>query len=132
LYYYLILDLLTIYNCNNNNNNNSGNLPPETRRLQAEIFNNNNNNNILVATDAIGMGLNLNIRRIIFCSLMKYDGNIHRKLFPSEVKQIAGRAGRFSLEYSEEGGIVTTFHEDDIQYLKYCLDVKDEDIKEAG
>jgi hypothetical protein len=49
---------------------------------------------ILVATDAIGMGLNLAIRRIIFSTMTKFDGKSRRPLSISEVKQIGGRAGR--------------------------------------
>lgn len=52
-----------------------GALPPEMRRLQARLFNERDNNfTVLVASDAVGMGLNLNIRRIIFHTLQKYDG----------------------------------------------------------
>ena len=52
-----------------------GALPPEMRRLQARLFNERDNEfTVLVASDAVGMGLNLNIRRIIFHTLLKYDG----------------------------------------------------------
>lgn len=89
------------------------------------------NNSVLVATDAIGMGLNLSIRRIIFSSMMKFDGREHRDLHPTEVKQIAGRAGRFCGNYSE-GGIVTTYYQRDLEYLCECLNTPDEDIVTAG
>ncbi|MEO7337680.1 MAG: SUV3 C-terminal domain-containing protein, partial [Caldimonas sp.] len=56
---------------------------------------------ILVATDAIGMGLNLPIRRILFSTMTKFDGVADRPLNESEVHQIAGRAGRFGIH--EEG-----------------------------
>lgn len=46
--------------------------------------------NVLVASDAIGMGLNLNISRIIFSTMLKFDGFCHRELTVSEIKQIAG------------------------------------------
>ena len=49
----------------------------------------------VVSTDAIGMGLNLPIRRIIFMETEKFDGVERRELKPEEIKQIAGRAGRF-------------------------------------
>ena len=52
---------------------------------------------VLVATDAVGMGLNLSIRRVVFSALSKFDGREHRALTTSEVKQIGGRAGRFVL-----------------------------------
>ena len=52
---------------------------------------------LLIATDAIGMGLNLPVRRIIFTTEKKYDGFHSRALYPAEVQQIAGRAGRMGM-----------------------------------
>lgn len=73
-----------------------GSLPPETRAQQAALFNDPDNDyDFLVASDAIGMGLNLEIKRVIFESATKYDGQNHRQLAVSEIKQIGGRAGRF-------------------------------------
>ena len=77
-----------------------GALPPEVRRREAERFA-TGESDILVATDAIGMGLNLPIRRVIFSTLSKFDGQGDRTLSESEVHQIAGRAGRFGMH--EEG-----------------------------
>ena len=71
-----------------------GSLSPRTRNAQVEIYE-NKNVDFLVATDAIGMGLNLNIDHIIFSSLNKHDGRFNRHLHPAEIGQIAGRAGRF-------------------------------------
>lgn len=51
----------------------------------------------IVSTDAIGMGLNLPIRRIIFLETEKFDGVERRELTPAEIRQIAGRAGRFGM-----------------------------------
>lgn len=76
-----------------------GNLPYATRRQQMQMFL-NGETTALVATDAIGMGLNLPIRRVIFTQDEKYDGEVVRPLRPGEVRQIAGRAGRFGL-YNE-------------------------------
>lgn len=70
-----------------------GDLPPEVRRKQYEQFV-NKETKILITTDAIGMGVNLPIRRIIFLSVKKFDGEEVRFLTSQEVKQIAGRAGR--------------------------------------
>ena len=70
-----------------------GDLPPEVRKKQYEQFI-NNETNILITTDAIGMGVNLPIRRIIFLNIKKFDGRDIRFLTSQEVKQIAGRAGR--------------------------------------
>jgi ATP-dependent RNA helicase SUPV3L1/SUV3 len=77
-----------------------GALPPEVRRNEAERFA-QGHADILVATDAIGMGLNLPIRRVLFSTMEKFDGVGDRELDESEVHQIAGRAGRYGLH--EEG-----------------------------
>lgn len=88
-----------------------GSLPPETRAQQAALFNEPNNDyDFLVASDAIGMGLNLEIKRVIFESVSKYDGSAHRSLSIPEVKQIGGRAGRYrtaSRDIKESGGDTT-------------------------
>jgi ATP-dependent RNA helicase SUPV3L1/SUV3 len=70
-----------------------GSMPPETRKKQIEQFN-KGKTKVIVATDAIGMGLNLPIRRIVFLENEKFDGTRRRTLTSQEVKQIAGRAGR--------------------------------------
>lgn len=70
-----------------------GSMPPETRKKQIEQFN-KGKTKVIVATDAIGMGLNLPIRRIVFLENDKFDGTRRRLLTSQEVKQIAGRAGR--------------------------------------
>lgn len=70
-----------------------GDLPVDTRRKQSENFL-NGLTDIVVATDVIGMGLNLPIERVVFGSLRKFDGVISRNLNQQELKQIAGRAGR--------------------------------------
>lgn len=71
-----------------------GALPPEVRRSQAALFN-ARKNEILLATDAIGMGLNLNINRVIFWEINKHYNQQVYELSPSEILQIGGRAGRF-------------------------------------
>lgn len=70
-----------------------GDLPPEVRKIQYRDFI-EGRNKILVSTDAIGMGVNLPIRRIIFMNSKKFDGDEIRTLASQEIKQIAGRAGR--------------------------------------
>jgi ATP-dependent RNA helicase SUPV3L1/SUV3 len=77
-----------------------GALPPEVRRREAERFA-SGESDLLVATDAIGMGLNLPIQRVLFSTMNKYDGVADRSLNESEVHQIAGRAGRYGIH--EEG-----------------------------
>lgn len=70
-----------------------GSMPPETRQKQIQRFI-NGETSVVVATDAIGMGLNLPIRRIVFLENEKFDGTRRRRLTSQEIKQIAGRAGR--------------------------------------
>ncbi|KAL8829504.1 MAG: hypothetical protein Q9191_001976 [Dirinaria sp. TL-2023a] len=73
-----------------------GSLPPETRASQARLFNDPDNDyDYLVASDAIGMGLNLDIKRIIFESTWKFDGRQYEPITIPHLKQIAGRAGRY-------------------------------------
>ncbi|TKA33716.1 hypothetical protein B0A50_00552 [Salinomyces thailandicus] len=73
-----------------------GSLPPETRAQQARLFNDPHNDyDFLVASDAVGMGLNLAIKRIIFEASSKFDGFQRRTLGVADIKQIAGRAGRY-------------------------------------
>ncbi len=71
-----------------------GSLSPRTRNAQVEIYE-EKKVDYLVATDAIGMGLNLNIDHVAFSSLEKFDGRYIRNLHVNEIGQIAGRAGRF-------------------------------------
>lgn len=73
-----------------------GALPYATRRRQMDGFL-DGRMEYVVATDAIGMGLNLPIRRVLFMETEKYDGVERRELKPEEIQQIAGRAGRFGM-----------------------------------
>ncbi|MBU5484012.1 RNA helicase [Clostridium sp. MSJ-11] len=82
-----------------------GDLPPEVRRKQYEQFI-NKETTILITTDAIGMGVNLPIRRIVFMDIKKFDGEEVRYLTSQEVKQIGGRAGRKGIY---EVGYLTSF-----------------------
>ena len=70
-----------------------GALSPETRNKQVELFQ-NGDVDYIVATDAIGMGLNLDLNHVAFAALTKFDGSRKRRLTPAEMAQIAGRAGR--------------------------------------
>ncbi|CAH9105125.1 unnamed protein product [Cuscuta europaea] len=108
-----------------------GSLPPETRTRQATMFNDTNSMfDVLVASDAIGMGLNLNISRIIFSTLKKFDGVDIRDLSVSEIKQIAGRAGRYGSEFPI--GEVTCLDADDLPLLHSSLDSPSPIIEKAG
>ena len=99
-----------------------GNLPPETRRKQVDVFL-KGETEVVVSTDAIGMGLNLPIRRVIFLESEKYDGSSTRVLTTQEVKQIAGRAGRRGM-YDE--GFVNTVN--DKELVMSLLAAKDEKV----
>lgn len=109
-----------------------GQLPSETRSMQARLFNEEHSGfDILVASDAIGMGLNLNIRRIIFHTTLKHHRELGvRWVDPSSVKQIAGRAGRLSSKYSV--GEVTAWQEIDLAYIKSVMQWEIPPISAAG
>ena len=79
-----------------------GALSPEVRRAEARRFR-DGTADVLVATDAIGMGLNLPVARVVLSTTRKYDGREERDLNSSEIRQIGGRAGRFGMH--EEGRV---------------------------
>ncbi|PIO27156.1 hypothetical protein AB205_0121190, partial [Aquarana catesbeiana] len=113
-----------------------GSLPPGTKLAQANKFNDPNDScKILVATDAIGMGLNLSIKRIIFNSLVKptmneKGGKEMDTISTSQALQIGGRAGRFSSMYKD--GEITTMLQSDLTLLKEILSKPVSDIQAAG
>lgn len=74
-----------------------GALSPRTRNAQVALYQNGDVDH-LVATDAIGLGLNLDIEHVAFAGLVKFDGRRHRHLAPNELAQIAGRAGRYTTD----------------------------------
>lgn len=114
-----------------------GSLPPEVRVQQAALFNDPNNDyDFIVASDAIGMGLNLEIRRVVLESVTKFDGNQNRLLTYPEIKQIGGRAGRYRTAQNPNGdatpgkkavGLVTTMEHADLQSVNraFTKSVKD-------
>jgi len=71
-----------------------GSLSPKTRNAQVELYQ-SEDVDFLVATDAIGMGINMDLENVFFSSLKKFDGKKLRRLNLSEIGQIAGRAGRY-------------------------------------
>ncbi len=93
-----------------------GNLSPRTRNAQVALYQ-SGEVDFLVATDAIGMGLNMDVDHVAFSGLRKFDGKRMRWLYPHEVGQIAGRAGR----YKRDGTFGVTGDCDDM----------DEDLVEA-
>ena len=70
-----------------------GRLSPRTRNAQVDLYQ-NGDVDFLIATDAIGMGLNLDLGHVALAADIKFDGRHMRKLSPAEMAQIAGRAGR--------------------------------------
>ena len=95
-----------------------GSLSPAVRRREAERFR-NGDAQVLVATDAIGLGLNLPIRRLVFASVEKFDGQTERVLAPPEIRQIAGRAGRYGLH---EKGQVTALDARGVKILRASIE----------
>jgi ATP-dependent RNA helicase SUPV3L1/SUV3 len=95
-----------------------GALSPRTRNAQVAMYQ-NGDVDYLVATDAIGMGLNLDIKHAAFSATAKFDGRRMRALYPHELAQIAGRAGR----HTEDGtfgvtGEVRPFDEDLVEAIE--------------
>ena len=113
-----------------------GSLPPNTKLAMAAKFNDPEDPcKVMVATDAVGMGLNLNVRRIIFYSIYKVqltpEGDREVDLISvSQALQIAGRAGRYGTAW--ETGFVTTFKQEELKKLTELLGQTPEDILQAG
>ncbi len=91
-----------------------GNLSPEVRRDEAKRFR-EKRSEILIATDAISMGLNLPIKTILFTTDTKFDGKSKRKISVNEIVQIAGRAGRYG---HFEAGYLGATRRDVLNYIK--------------
>lgn len=102
-----------------------GSLPYSTRKKQFERFL-DGETEVIVCTDAIGMGVNLPIKRIVFLETRKYDGVSLRKLNVSEIKQIAGRAGRKGIY---DKGYVTAMS--DRSLIKDALTAESNKIKKC-
>lgn len=133
-----------------------GALPPESRTKQADLFNDSQNNGYeyLVASDAVGMGLNLSIKRIIFLTTKKFNGKHKAAITISQIKQIAGRAGRYKSAPSSSTGTgaqieeqqqqlrnsdpaspngrVSALSTKDLQYIRKCLSADTPKIKQFG
>ncbi len=92
-----------------------GNLPPEIKKQQISDFI-DGKTDMLVTTDVIGMGINVPCDYIVFLEMEKYDGVTNRKLNPMEVKQIAGRTGRYGL--SNSNAFVACLNTSNREHLK--------------
>ena len=95
-----------------------GSLPPEVRRRQADRFA-TGETEICVATDAVGMGLNLPADVVCFYDAEKYDGKNDRLLYPSEVHQIGGRAGRYGLSKT---GLISAISKHQLRAIRELYD----------
>ena len=102
-----------------------GALPYDVRHEQARRFR-EGETEVVVATDAIGMGLNLPIRRIVFLEMTKFDGTSTRDLKATEIKQIAGRAGRYGIY--DEGLVAAT---DALDIIRESIEEADIPLQEA-
>ncbi len=91
-----------------------GNLSPEVREEEARRFR-EGDSDIVVATDAIAMGLNLPIKTIVFSTDRKFDGEKKRPLTPNEVIQISGRAGRYG---HHESGQISAINNHILKHIK--------------
>lgn len=105
-----------------------GSLPPEIRRRQIRLFT-EKQSKVVVSTDAIGMGLNLPVRRIVFVQIDKYDGHQKRKLLVPEIKQISGRAGRYGIY---DTGYVNAVGEEELEYVRERFAKEEEPINRVS
>ena len=105
-----------------------GSLPPEIRRRQTRLFN-RGKTKVAVATDAIGMGLNLPVRRIVFLQADKFDGTSRRPLTTPEIKQIAGRAGRYGIY---DKGYVSAMGEQELEYIRERFEAPEEPLTQVN
>ncbi|KAL1748671.1 P-loop containing nucleoside triphosphate hydrolase protein [Schizophyllum fasciatum] len=111
-----------------------GGLPPEVRSEQATLFNDPHSGyDVLVGSDAIGMGLNLKIGRVVFTTCRKHDGRRRVPISLSQTKQIAGRAGRYGMHGGDKPvGYVTTMEERDLDHVRSCVAANNIPIQRGG
>ncbi|KAI0218677.1 RNA helicase [Massospora cicadina] len=105
---------------------------PENRAQQARLFNDPNSSyKVMVASDAVGMGwICNNIRRVVFDALEKFDGKGVVQVPVSQVKQIAGRAGRFNTAFKD--GVALCFEDDVKNYLTYAMNKRIPPLQKVG
>ncbi|MRV72410.1 RNA helicase [Duganella sp. FT92W] len=105
-----------------------GNLSPEVRRAQAQRFR-DGAADVVVGTDAIAMGLNLPISRIVMTTTVKYNGREEEEIPSALARQIAGRAGRYGIH---EEGLVAGFDDDTHQVMRALLKEKPAPLNATG
>lgn len=98
-----------------------GNLPPEVKKQQISDFI-GGKTDFLVTTDVIGMGLNIPCDYLVFLETDKYDGRCNRSLDSIEIKQIAGRTGRYGM--SSENAFVSAMTGGQLNYIKSKYELK--------
>ncbi|KAJ5457659.1 hypothetical protein N7475_009047 [Penicillium sp. IBT 31633x] len=117
-----------------------GGLPAEIRTQQANLFNDPDNDyDFLVASDAIGMGLNLSCKRVIFDTLVKRVPTGLQRLTVPEIKQIGGRAGRYRPANATEStneepnvGLISCLEEVDLPYIQQAMKLEPPPLSAAG
>ncbi|KAJ5177562.1 uncharacterized protein N7500_000261 [Penicillium coprophilum] len=117
-----------------------GGLPAEIRTQQANLFNDPDNDyDYLVASDAIGMGLNLSCKRVIFDTLVKRVPTGLQRLTVPEIKQIGGRAGRYrpanvteSTNEEPNVGLISCLEEVDLPYIQQAMKLEPPPLSAAG
>jgi ATP-dependent RNA helicase SUPV3L1/SUV3 len=105
-----------------------GNLSPEVRRAQAERFR-EGQADIVVGTDALAMGLNMPIARIVMTTAVKYNGYEEEEISAALAKQIAGRAGRYGVH---EEGFVAGYDEDTHEVMRALMKEKIPPVPASG
>lgn len=105
-----------------------GNLSPEVRRAQAQRFR-DGDADVVVGTDAIAMGLNLPVARIIMTRTIKYNGVEEEEISAALARQIAGRAGRYGIH---EEGLVAGFDDESHQVMRSLLKEKPAPLNATG
>ncbi|HEX8788185.1 MAG TPA: helicase-related protein [Telluria sp.] len=105
-----------------------GNLSPEVRRAQAERFR-EGQADIVVGTDALAMGLNMPIQRIVMTTAVKYNGVEEEEISAALAKQIAGRAGRYGVH---EEGFVAGYDDDTHDIMRSLMKEKIPPVKATG
>jgi ATP-dependent RNA helicase SUPV3L1/SUV3 len=105
-----------------------GNLSPEVRRAQAERFR-EGQADIVVGTDALAMGLNMPIERIVMTTAVKYNGVEEEEISAALAKQIAGRAGRYGVH---EEGFVAGYDDDTHEIMRSLMKEKIPPVPASG
>ncbi len=117
----VLLNKIKLQNLGHNVSILYGNLPPEVKKQQISEFI-EGKSDFIVTTDVIGMGLNIPCDYLVFLETEKYDGVMNRNLNPVEIKQIAGRAGRYGM--SSEDSFVSAMTKGQLNYIKSNYEVR--------